>query len=627
MRKIHRSWLRFAIFAIVGLIGLSIFTPFGATVHADSDDDSSNVNDFTITNFDATYHLSRDSQRRSVMQVQEKITADFPESDQNHGLERAIPTSYDGHPVFDGKLNVTRNDQPENINSTSFETGDGGQDVEVFQFGDPNEYVHGLQTYTLNYTLHDVTTTPNGQPQNFFWQVNGSAWRVPIENVSATLIIDSDFAKNVSNVSGCTVDSPNGVKITDLSTADSDCATNVSGNILRFTSSGRTIYSGESLMLGAQFKAGTFAPFQLSSTQKNNLTLLYVLLGLVIAIWLVFLVLKIVRFRSRKSKQPVVPFYSANELGANLDILQLSLIYRPNLKKVLTAIILQLATNGNLKIVQHEDQGLFKNKPNFTMELVSKTGADSLQTTVLNALFSASNSFNFDDRVRQQTVGQKLSPLFRAETASFYKTDYFLRLKPLAFTALAVILLAIGYGITGFIVTKQAIMQFANCDNLITLSIFLVPAIIISTCWVAALHPLSDAGAELRNKLLGLKMFMDVAEADRIRVLQGVPEFNHGAQTAGAEVDKNSVVKLYEKLLPFATIFGIEDSWNKVLAIQYTNGTEPGFYSGVGAFDAAYFASSMNSFSSGMSLFSASSGVSGGGGGGGAGGGGGGGGW
>ena len=189
------------------------------------------------------------------------------------------------------------------------------------------------------------------------------------------------------------------------------------------------------------------------------------------------------------------------------------------------------------------------------MELVSKTGADSLQTTVLDSLFSASDSFSFDDRVRKQSVRRKLNPLFRTENALFHKTNYFLRKWPLAITSTAVFFLTTLCGFIGFNIINQTTMQFAACDTLFALGIFLLPTIIVSTLWIAALHPLSDAGAE---------------------------------------IDKNSVVKIYEKLLPFATIFGIEKSWNNVLTIQYTDDTEPGFYSGISAFNAAYFASSMN---------------------------------
>src|SRR3546814_13700817 len=57
------------------------------------------VNDFTITNYDIKYELSQDSSGRSVLKTVETITAQFPDYDQNHGIERAIPKTYDGQTV------------------------------------------------------------------------------------------------------------------------------------------------------------------------------------------------------------------------------------------------------------------------------------------------------------------------------------------------------------------------------------------------------------------------------------------------------------------------------------------------------------------------------------------------
>jgi uncharacterized membrane protein len=92
------------------------------------------------------------------------------------------------------------------------------------------------------------------------------------------------------------------------------------------------------------------------------------------------------------------------------------------------------------------------------------------------------------------------------------------------------------------------------------------------------------------------------------------------------------VVKLYEKLLPYAVLLGLETEWAKVLGTYYENlGSSPEWYGGSTAFNAGLFASSMSALSSTAasaysgSSSSSSSGFSGGGGSSGGGGGGGGG--
>jgi uncharacterized membrane protein len=84
-------------------------------------------------------------------------------------------------------------------------------------------------------------------------------------------------------------------------------------------------------------------------------------------------------------------------------------------------------------------------------------------------------------------------------------------------------------------------------------------------------------------------------------------------------------VVLYERILPYAMLFNLEKTWNKVLEAVYQEaGVTPDWYIGTGSFSASDFSKSMSDFSSSSSS-SSSSGSSGGGSSGGGGGGGGGG--
>src|SRR5690242_4769958 len=89
------------LFLAVALFFLVLVAP--ATVHAD-------VNNFVIQHYTIDYTLQKDSSGRSVLKTVETITADFPEYDQNHGIERAIPQVYDGHPTELSILSVSKPD-------------------------------------------------------------------------------------------------------------------------------------------------------------------------------------------------------------------------------------------------------------------------------------------------------------------------------------------------------------------------------------------------------------------------------------------------------------------------------------------------------------------------------------
>ena len=97
--------------------------------------------------------------------------------------------------------------------------------------------------------------------------------------------------------------------------------------------------------------------------------------------------------------------------------------------------------------------------------------------------------------------------------------------------------------------------------------------------------------------------------------------------------DPKQLVKLYERVLPYAVLFGLEKQWSQQLGAYYEQGSvQPDWYYGNTAFNAAVFSSALNSFSVTSSSYSSASssssgGSNGGGFSGGGGGGGGGGGW
>src|SRR5690606_19703682 len=116
----------------------------------------------------------------------------------------------------------------------------------------------------------------------------------------------------------------------------------------------------------------------------------------------------------------------------------------------------------------------------------------------------------------------------------------------------------------------------------------------------------------VRDHMKGLKEYITLAEADRLRYLQS-PQ---GALREPIPTDDTAqVIKLNEKLLPYAMLFGLEKQWAEELGRYYQEqGTAPEWYVGSGPFNATMFASTIGGVStSATSSFSASSGGSGGG--------------
>jgi hypothetical protein len=159
------------------------------------------------------------------------------------------------------------------------------------------------------------------------------------------------------------------------------------------------------------------------------------------------------------------------------------------------------------------------------------------------------------------------------------------------------------------------------------LGLMVVPLVAIAIIGICLWRtPLTAEGAERVDHLKGLEVYIELAEADRLRVLQS-PQ---GAErepidaTSGAER-----LKLIERLLPWAVLTGHERDWAKQLGEYYSEGQSPSWFSSTQPFSIGSFAAGVGSVSSALSSSysgsSSSGGSSGGGSSGGGGGGGGGG--
>jgi uncharacterized membrane protein len=113
-------------------------------------------------------------------------------------------------------------------------------------------------------------------------------------------------------------------------------------------------------------------------------------------------------------------------------------------------------------------------------------------------------------------------------------------------------------------------------------------------------------------------MYIDLAEKDRLEYLQS-PK---GASLTASEVKGKQVLKLYEEVLPWAILLGLQKQWGKVLTDLYADQGSPTWFVGTAFmyqsfsdFDQA-LSSSLATSSSGGSSGGGSSGGGGGGGGG-----------
>ena len=559
------------------LLGLAIALAFLPSAKVDA----ASTNNFYFKDFSAEYTLSKNDDNRAVMRVREEIVAVFPNYDQNRGIERAIPTTFDGRRVFDGKIEVWRNGSEESIADT--ESGDG---VKVFRIGKSDVYVQGEQKYTIEYTLTDVIKD-SGDYQELYWDVNGTGWTQRFENVSATITFDDSVKNDFSNEIVCFAGGEGSTK---------NCSSkNIEDNILTFSEQNLSSY--QTLTFAVKFKQGSFSPYEKSSF-ANFLDIGFLASTLAILGFAIYLLYRVVKDgRSEKTNKPIVPQYlppkNINVLGAS------KLLFASQAK--MSAIILELAVNGYIEIRENEVKGFLGKKKEYTLKLINRDAKDSLHRAILDSLFKGKSEYiikNNDTKTGQKLYSDINTYLTNFEKRVFYKSNKkFEKLNAISF-ALCIIGLIIGsMAIGGLMENLGSDLYFLPVVSLIVLLIINIIALGIS--------PLSLKGSEMKEYLLGLKMYMKMAEADRLKYLQSV----EGAERIISN-EGGAKVKLYEKLMPYASIFGIEKSWNRVLEVEYGDYT-PDWYVGQGAFNAMAFSSTMNNISSTMNSYSSSTGSSG----------------
>lgn len=88
---------------------------------------------------------------------------------------------------------------------------------------------------------------------------------------------------------------------------------------------------------------------------------------------------------------------------------------------------------------------------------------------------------------------------------------------------------------------------------------------------------LTAEGRRINDELDGLKLYMTMAEADRLKVLQApdTAERFPALAAAGAAGEpgqaKGEIAKLHERLLPYAVIFGILPQWSEVVKHDFAD--------------------------------------------------------
>ncbi|WP_040424678.1 DUF2207 family protein [Agromyces subbeticus] len=603
----------------------------GETAASVIGDVSTGVDDFTFDSFDAVYELSRDEGGRSVLDTTETIVARFPEIDQNRGIRRAIPSSYRGHPTDIERITVT--DETGAPRSFEVDTEDDDEDF-VYVTVRADDYVHGEQTYVIGYRQHNVTLQPDDAAiDEFYWDVNGTGWAQPFGRVSAELRLSDDVAAAFTGDASCYQGGSG-------SSASCDALEIVESQPPVITAEGLDLGPYENLTLAAAFAQGTFVPRDESFGSSPAAITSAIAAAFAVLAAGAAAVIRGTRWRDHPGRGTIIAEYEPP--AGTSAMTAADLVGRAD--KGVTATILDLAVGGELRIVE-------SGRRKYAVERVSETSAplpaDDDAAGVMRALFA---DYRRRRELTQDTALGKQLLALRTSVGKRVVSDGLRRRAPigprllLAAGALVAAVLALVFGI---------IALDAQMGGFWPAACFIVAIIAAVATFgtVAVVRPLTAQGRVVRDHLEGLRLYIRLAEADRLRVLQSPsgalrverpaaasvpgasPTDASSAQPFATTLDPVTVLKLNERLLPYAVLFGLEREWSRELSALYEQtGAEPTWYAGRDGFNAGLLAAGVSSFSSaassswsGSSSSSSSSGSGGGGSSGGGGGGGGGG--
>ncbi|MGV8859455.1 DUF2207 domain-containing protein [Rhodoglobus sp.] len=566
---------------------------------------SAGLDDFVFDSYDAEFFLDRDSEGHSTLSTVETFVAVFP-ADQNRGMRRAIPDYYQGVPVNLANISVT--DETGKPRPFDVEHDEGFTLITSAA----NTFVSGAQTYVFSYDQTDVTRYfSNTEADEWYWDTNGTGWQQPFGSVTATIHLGEGLADALISPPRCYWGYEGSTEVCEIVSVDAN----------DFVASHDLLSAGQNLTVAMGFEPGTFVArdssyFASTSGYLQPLGALGALAGLIWA------------FRTRRTKladaagrPTIIAEYSP---PSDVPLVTAALLLGKR-NKAIAAQILEFAVRGKLRVREAESSGFFSSRTEYLLELVDPTGVRGAELEILRALFGKSLQHGAVRSLAKadQKLSQKLYKIVERENsglvaAGFRRTVSASSYLPIAVSAVA-IAAVIFFGVL--------LIDGAYGSG--------VPFVIIAGSIVAGVAtlvllfrtPVTARGAEARDHLEGLELYIRLAEADRLRMLQS-PE---GAlREKSTSTGNNDVLKIYEKLLPYAVLFGLEKQWSGELSRYYSE-RSPDWYSGSGAFNGALFASSISSMSDSIassysgSASSSSSGGSGGGGSSGGGGGGGGG--
>ena len=554
------------------------------------------VDDFFFERFDAQLTLGN-ADGQAWLGIQEHLVAHFPDYNQNRGIVRYLPDWYGDLPLATELVDASGSHEGTVVESYR----DG--DAFVVQLAVPEgEYVTGIQNYDIYYTQEDVVrlvdpADPDGQ-QELYWDVNGTGWAQSFKQLTATISLEpSLWDKAIESSFSCYQGQYGESTPCEISPLNVNYG-------LAFMVQATDLAPGETVTVALAFEPNTFVIPTRNYWDSIWPWLQLIGAGLAIIASAVALWFRLRYLRSAPGRPTIIAEYQPPKDLA----LSTAAALMQKLPALPSAMLLDLAVSGEAKLIQ-------TGKQKWALELVDGE-LNERHAEFFQVLFGSQPKLGerFDlgkpssRRIKRIAgYGETLNRQLRTDG---------LVVQPRVEQRILIGVLGAIAGAGSFGASLLALINHYEHPLVFGLLLGGILLAVLPGLLVAA-RPLSSEGAELRDALKGLKVYIEWAEKDRLAFLQS-PK---GAERA--ITDRGEILRLYEKLLPWATVLGLGKEWSRTLEPYYQDqspvwivGAYPGSFHNTYS---AFAAGANNSFasSSGGSSGGGSAGGGGGGGGGG----------
>ncbi|MDD4412174.1 MAG: DUF2207 domain-containing protein [Patescibacteria group bacterium] len=542
--------LLFSLFFIVGLL-------IGGVVRAEN-----------IKLFKTDIEVNPDSS----INVVESINYDFG-SEQKHGIFRDIKIEQKIDATSSYRFGFALLSVTDVAGQKYDYTTERAGDYMKVKIGDADKLVTGQKDYIIKYKI-------NGAINNFsdhdelYWNATGDEWEVPIEQASASVRV----AGTAINKTACYFGTAGSI---------ASCVDSINKTAGVFSQSNLAAKQGMTIVAGWPKDFVTITNRQdyiIDKVVQTKFATMFseTFIGASFLFFL-FLIIMLSGGLDTKSKNPIVAQYSApssiRPSEARFFINRLGFTF--------SAEIISLAVGGYLKI---ERIPKMLGMSDYNLIKLKDVDGDDYQAKLSRLIFEGSNEVKLT-KLRSTSFSNKLMEINRDVTRNLKKAGYLSKdINKKAWNFFIVMMIIFLFVISSIIFINQLNLTL----SLIVLAVFAIVIAILTLVFFFC-NKLTETGADMKNYMQGLKLYLTVAEKDRL-------EFHNAPEKNPAK---------FEELLPYAIALGVEKKWTKQFdGILRQN---PSWYSDptMTAFNVVVFSKAMSSFSTAVSSVSAAAGGSG----------------